>query len=174
MALKTKYTGEKEKFDKGIYDLSQLVKAIEQENILVTQDIDQTNKNYYDLNDKLTKTSDFFRDKILELREKIINEDNTKEFDLKDQEELDKTIYRFTSSNTHHNRTIEKNKLFKENIQEKNKIVKDKASEKLNNIDKLVVKSLIEYEICNEKYETNEQLKFVEQENSEMIFSLNK
>ena len=85
-----------------------------------------------------------------------------------------KTIYRFTSSNTHHNRTIEKNKLFKENIQEKNKIVKDKASEKLNNIDKLVVKSLIEYEICNEKYETQEQLKFVEQENSEMIFSLNK
>lgn len=174
MALKTKYTGEKDKFEKGIFDLSQYIKSIEQENILLSSEIEQTNKNYFDLNDKYSKTSDFFREKIMELREKIINEDNTKEFDLKEQEIFDKDLYRFSSSNTHHNRTIEKNKLFKENIEEKNKVVRDKAIEKLNNIDKLVVKSLIEYEVANEKFESNEQLKSVEQENSEIIFSLNK
>ena len=174
MALKTKYTGEKEKFEKAMYDLSQYIKAIEQENIIITQEIDQTNKNYYDLNDKYAKTSDFFREKIMELREKIINEDNTKEIDIKEQEEFDKVLFKFTSSNTHHNRTIEKNKLFKENIQEKNNIKKNKAIDKLNNIDKLVVKSLIEFEVANEKFETSEQLKSVEQENTEIIFALNK
>jgi hypothetical protein len=174
MALKTKYTGEKEKKEKEIYDLSQYIKAFEQENNIITQEIDLTNKNYYDLNDKFTRTSDFFREKIMELREKIINEDNTKELDLLEQDLLDKTLFKFTSSNTFHGRTIEKKRLFKENIEEKHKILKDKANDKLNNIDKVVVKSLIEYEVSNEKFEANEQLKFVEQENTEIIFTLNK
>lgn len=174
MALKTKYTGEKEKKEKEIYDLSQYIKAFEQENNLISTEIDQTNTNYYDLNDKFLKTSDFFKEKIMELREKIINEDNTKELDLLEQEVFDKNLFKLTSSNTHHNRTIEKKRLFKENIEEKNKIIKDKALDKLNNIDKLVVKSLIEYEVSNEKFESNEQLKFVEQENTEIIFALNK
>jgi hypothetical protein len=174
MALKTKYTGEKDQFEKIIFDLSQAVKGIEKENVFLNQEIENTNKNYYDLTDKFNKTNIFFKEKILELTEKVINENNTKEFDLIDKDELSKFIYKLTSENMHHNRTIEKNKLFKENKDEKNKIAKDKAVEKLNNIDKLVVKTLIEKEILVEKFETNQKQKQIEQENSELIFHLNK
>lgn len=174
MALKTKYTGEKDTFEKVIYDLSQLVKGIEKENEFLNQEIDNTNKNYYDLSEKLFRTDEFFKQKILELTEKVINENNTKEFDLKDKEDLAKIMYKLTSENLHYNRTIEKNKLFKENKEEKYKIAKDKAKEKLKEVDKLVVKTLIEQEILMEKFETNEQQKSIEQENSEMIFHLNK
>ncbi len=78
------------------------------------------------------------------------------------------------SENLHFNRTIEKNKLFKENKEEKYKFAKDKAKDKLNEVDKLVVKTLIEKEILMEKFESNQQLKEIEKENAEMIFHLNK
>lgn len=174
MALKTKYTGEKDQFEKLISDLSQSVKGFEKENEFLNHEIDNTNKNYYDLSEKYLRTSDFFKEKIIELTEKVINENNTKEVDLKEKDELAKTMYKLTSENLHYNRTIEKNKLFKENKEEKYKLSKDKATEKLNEIDKLVVKTLIVQEILVEKFENNEKQKHVEQENSELIFQLNK
>lgn len=174
MALKTKYTGEKEQFEKIISDLSQTVKGFEKENEFLNLEIENTNKNYYDLSEKYMRTSDFFKEKIIELTEKVINENNSKELDLKEKDELAKMMYKLTSENLHYNRTIEKNKLFKENKEEKYKISKDKATEKLNEIDKLVVKTLIDQEILVEKFETNQKQKQIEQENSELIFHLNK
>lgn len=174
MALKTKYTGEKEQYEKIISDLSQTIRGFEKENDFLNQEIENTNKNYYDLSEKHSRTSDFFKEKIIELTEKVINENNSKEMDLKEKDELGKIMYKLTSENLHYNRTIEKNKLFKENKEEKYKISKDKATEKLNEIDKLVVKTLIEQEILMEKFETNQKQKQIEQENSELIFHLNK
>jgi len=174
MALKTKYTGEKEQFEKVISDLSQTVKKIERENAFLNQEIENTNKNYYDLEEKYSRTKEFFKEKMLELTEKIFNENNTKEFDLFDKDEYAKFLLKLSGENLHYNRTIEKDKLFKENKEEKYKIAKDKAIEKLNELDKLVVKTLIEEEILMEKYETKQKQKQIEQENSEMIFHINK
>jgi len=174
MALKTKYTGEKEQFEKIISDLSQTVKGFEKENEFLNLEIDNTNKNYYEFLEKHGRTNDFFKEKIIELTEKVINENNTKELNLKEKDELAKIMYKLTSENLHFSRTIEKNKLFKDNKEEKYKISKDKVIEKLNGVDKLVVKTLIEQEILMEKFETNQKQKQIEQENSEMIFHLNK
>ena len=174
MALKTKYTGEKEQFEKIISDLSLTIRGIEKENAFLDQEIENTNKNYYDLSEKHLRTKDFFKEKIIELTEKVINENNTKDFDLKEKDELSKKMYKLTSENLHYNRTIEKNKLFKENKEEKYKITKDKVIDKFNEIDKLVVKTLIEKESLMEKFETNQKQKQIEQENSELIFHLNK
>ena len=174
MALKTKYTGEKENFEKFIVELTSTIKEIEKDNIFLNEEMENTNKNYFDLTEKHSKSKDFYREKILELTEKVINENNLKDLLLKDKEDLGKTMYKISSENIHHNRNIEKNKLFKENKEEKNKIIKDKAIEKLNDIDKLVIKTIIEKEILREKFDTNQKQKFIEQENTELIFHLNK
>lgn len=173
LALKTKYTNERDQFDKYINDLSLEIINIENENKYLQNMIEQSNTNYFDILEKTSQNSDYYNKKIFELNSKLINEQNTKESLLKDKEIIGKSLYKFNSENVHHQRTIEKNKLFKENNDEKNKIASTKAQDKFQEVDKLVVKSLLEQEQINRKLE-NQRGKWLENENQMLIVTINK
>jgi hypothetical protein len=174
LALKTKYTNERDHFDKLIEGLTTDIYNIENENKYLVSEVDHINKNYYDFAEKYAHDSDFYSSKIFEINAKVINETNTKDSHLRDKDFYSKQMYKFNSENVHHNRTLEKNKLFKENKDEKNKIMKEKNIEKFNEIDKLTVRSLLEQEQIFRKFENNSKQKQIENENSTMIFQINK
>lgn len=174
LALKTKYTNERDHFEKLISDIVNEVQNIDSENKYFALEIENTNKNYYEIMEKISQNTDFYTNKTGEINAKLINENNSKESLMKDKEILGKSVYRFTSENVHHNRTLEKNKLFKENKEEKNRILREKCSEKFSDIDKLVLRSLLEQEGIYRKLENNSKQKQIENENSTMIFSINK
>ena len=80
----------------------------------------------------------------------------------------------YSGKNIHFKRTIEKDKLFKENREEKKKKIHDKNIEKLNEVDKLCAKALLEEEEIVRKIEGNQKLKILENNNTQMIFQINK
>jgi hypothetical protein len=174
LALKTKYTNEKDQFEKYITDINSEIYQMDQENKFLSSQIDDTNKNYYDIIEKLSQNSEFYQNKIFDFNSKLINENNNKESQLKDKEIYSKMLYRFNSENVHHTRTIEKNKLFKENKEEKNKNTKDRNLEKFDEIDKLTVRSLLEKEQIERKLENNPKGKLIENENSILLMTINK
>ena len=59
------------------------------------------------------------------------------------------------SDNVHYRRTAEKNKLFKENIEEKQRIMNEKNQEKFNDIDKKVLSGLLEKDTILRKLDNN-------------------
>jgi hypothetical protein len=174
LALKTKYTNEKEHFEKLINDTTNEINNIENENTFITGEIDSSNKNYYGLAEKFSQDSDYYSNRIFELNSKLINENHTKESLLKDKDILGKQLYKFNSENVHFQRTLEKNKLFKENIEEKNLKTKEKHVEKFNEVDKQVTRSLLEYESLERKLSTNSKQQQIENENTELIYTLNR
>jgi hypothetical protein len=78
------------------------------------------------------------------------------------------------SDNVHFRRTAEKNKLFKENIEEKQRVMYEKNLEKFNDIDKKVVSSLLEKDVILRKIENNSKQKLIENENVQLINNINK
>ena len=173
LALKTKYTNERDQFEKYISDLNQEITSIDNENKYLQSAIEETNTNYFDILEKTSQNADFYNKKIFELNAKLINELNSKDSHIKDKDINGKTLYKFNSENIHHTRTIEKNKMFKENKEEKNKIIKEKALEKFEEVDKMVVKSLLEQEQIQRKVD-NQKGKLIETENSMLIVTMNK
>jgi hypothetical protein len=173
LALKTKYTNERDHFEKYINDLSLEIINIENENKYLQNMIEQSNSNYFEILEKTSQNSDFYNKKIFEFNSKLINEQNTKESLLKDKEIIGKSLYKFNSENVHHLRTMEKDKLFKENNDEKNKLTSIKAQDKFQEVDKLVVKSLLEQEQITRKFE-HQRGKWLENENQMLIVTINK
>ena len=174
LALKTKYTGEKDQFEKYILDANQELNSIENENKFLQNQIEETNRNYYDMMEKTSQNSDYYNKKIFELNSRLLNELNSKDSHLKDKEALGKSLYKFSSDNMHYTRTLEKNKLFKENKEEKNKNLKDRNSEKFEEVDKLVLRSLLEQEMIERRMEQNQKGRTIENENSDLIMIMNK
>jgi len=174
LALKTKYTNERDQFDKIINDLNSDLHNINNENKFLQNQIDEINNNYYDIIQKTSSNTDFYSNKIFDLNSRLTNENNTKNILLKEKEIRSKNLHKLNSDNVHYLRTLEKNKLFVENTEEKNNSIKEKNIQKFEDIDKLVVKSLLEYEALEKKMEKNSKGKFIENENTMMILTINK
>jgi hypothetical protein len=174
LALKTKYTNEKDAFEKHLQDLNSEILRISNENKSLQEELDYTNRNYFDIIEKTSQNKDFYTHKINELTEKFVNENNTKYSHEKDKDFLSKSIYKIHSENVHHSRTIEKNKLFKENQEEKNKTIKERNQNKFEEVDKLLIRSLLEQEAIEKKLSNDGKGKLIESENSLLITNINK
>lgn len=176
LALKTKYTSEKDVYEKKILEHTQEIQNIENENKYLQQEIDNSNKNYYDLSEKLTSNTEYYKTKIFELNAKVINENNLKTTIMKEKENIDKQISKYTSDNLHANRVLEKMKLFsgRDNKDEKNKQEKDKMLERLFDVEKLVLRTQIDHNNVIKRFESNTVKNQIEEENTSLIFSVNK
>ncbi len=116
----------------------------------------------------------FYKEKFFEISAKLLNENNSKEVHQSDKDNLTKQLNRFNGENIHSNRTLEKNKLFKEDKEEKNKVVRNKTIENFNEIEKSVVRSLLEYQSVFQKYESYSKKIELDAENSQLILTINK
>jgi hypothetical protein len=141
---------------------------------MVNGEIETTDANYKAIVDKIAENGLFYRDKTYNTSSKLINENNSKESHLKDKEILMKMYNRFNAENIHYNRTLEKNKLFKEDKDEKNRVFREKTIERFNEIEKSVVQSLLDYQTLFYKFENNSKKQQLDFENSELIFQINK
>jgi hypothetical protein len=141
---------------------------------MINNEIETTDTNYKAICDKVNENGKFYKEKTYEISAKLINENHSKESHLKDKDTLGKLYNRFNAQNIHFNRTLEKNKLFKEDKDEKNRIFREKTIERFNEIEKSVVKSLLEYQNTFYKYENNTRKTQLDHENAELIFQINK
>ena len=91
-----------------------------------------------------------------------------------DKTKLGKDLFKFTSENVHHNRTIEKNNLFKENMDEKNEKTKTQNENKFAEVDKLTERSILEFDTFERKLMNNSRLKQIEDENMELLSRITK
>lgn len=174
LALKTKYTNEKDQFDNLITKMQNEIMQIELENKEYDTEIKSSQKNYYDIIERTGLSSEEYNNKIFELQKNLINEKNSILMNSKEKELASKLLYQIKSNNAHIMRTIEKNSLFKEDKEEKNKIAKEKLIEKFKDIDKLVERNLLEEEALRRKFEKTPQSKILEEENTQLIFTINK
>lgn len=174
LALKTKYTNERDAFDALIAKLEKEISDYDNENKFFENETKNSQKNYYDYLERNSTNEEAYNNRIAELRQKVINEKNLIILNTKDKELYSKQLYQINSQNAHINRTIEKNNLFKEDKEEKNKLQKEKLNDKFKEIDKLVERGLLEEEAIKRKYEISSHAKQIEEENSQMIFALNK
>lgn len=174
LALKTKYTNERDAFDAMISKLEHEVFEITNENNYYIEETKQSQKSYFDLQEKRTLNEEAYENRIIDLTHKLINEKNLLVSHFKDKEKLGKQFFQINSQNAHINRTIEKNNLFKEDKEDKNIIAKEKLIQKFNEVDALVERSLLEEQSIKRKYEKSSQAKIIEDENSQMIFQINK
>jgi hypothetical protein len=122
----------------------------------------------------LIENGKFYKEKFFEISAKLLNENNSKEVHQSDKDNLTKQLNRFNGENIHSNRTLEKNKLFKEDKEEKNKVVRNKTIENFNEIEKSVVRSLLEYQSVFQKYESYSKKIELDAENSQLILTINK
>ena len=67
LALKTKYTGEKDQFEKLIQDANTEIYNIENENKFLHNQIEESNKNYFEFLEKLSQNSDYYSNKIFDV-----------------------------------------------------------------------------------------------------------
>lgn len=174
LALKTKYTNEKDQFDLLISTMQNDLDRIENENKQYEAEIKACQKNYHDILDKTVGSNEYYTSKIFEMQQKLINERNLITINLKEKDQLNKKLAAINSSNAHIRRTIEKNTLFKEDKEEKNKIAKEKLVEKFREIDRKVEMALLEEDMIKRKFEKTSQSKILEEENTQMIFTINK
>ena len=174
LALKTKYTNERDGFEKGISDLKKEIERIEKDNQNLQAQIEGSNKNYYDLIQNLALANDDYGGQIYDLNQKYFNENNTFNIDLGDKNELDKDIFKFTSENLHHSRTLEKNNLFKEDTEEKKEKLREATQNKFNDVDKLTEKNALLLNEVEKKMMNNSKLKTLEEENMKLHSKLTK
>jgi broad-specificity NMP kinase len=104
----------------------------------------------------------------------LLNETNSKELHQTEKETFSKLLNRFNGENVHYNRTLEKNKLFKEDKDEKNRVVRSKTIENFNEVEKSVVKSILDYQGVFQKYESNTKKIVLDAENNQLIQNINK
>jgi hypothetical protein len=141
---------------------------------MINGEIESTDANYKAIIEKISENGKFYRDKTYSTSSKLINENHSKESHLKDKEILMKLYNRFNSENVHFSRTLEKNKLFKEDKDEKNRVFREKTIERFNEIEKSVVQSLLDYQGLFHKYENNTKKQQLDHENAELIFHINR
>ena len=136
--------------------------------------IDRTNKSYYDIIQHYSQSNSDFGGKIFDINGKLFNEINTLTTLNDDKNKLSKDLFKFTSENVHHNRTIEKNNLFKEDVDEKNEKIKKHNEEKFDEIDRLTERSVLELDALERKLMNNQRLKKLEDENMELLSKITK
>lgn len=174
LALKTKYTNEKEHFENVINSLMTNINNTDNENQNLQMQIERTNKSYYDIIQHYSQSNADFGGKIFDINGKLFNEINTLTSLNNDKNKLSKELFKFTSENVHHNRTIEKNNLFKENVDEKNEKIKKHNEDKFDEVDKLTERSILELDALERKLMNNSRLKQIEDENMELLSKITK
>lgn len=174
LALKTKYTKEKDEFDNIIMNLENKIIETENENKYFENEIMNSQNNYDTLNKRKVDSDLNYDLKINDLKKKIINEKNLITYYKEENDKLSKELFALNSANGHLSRTIEKNNLFKENDDEKKDIEKKKKDDKFIQTNKLVERSLIEEQTLKRKYEKSSHVKLIEEENTQLITNINK
>ena len=174
LALKTKYKNERDQFEKIILDLNTTIDNTNKENENLHNQIEQTNKNYFDLLQKLAKTEENLNNEIFDTKQKLYTTVNSLVHLNDEKDSLAKNLYRFEQENIQHNRLIEKNNMFFEDPTEKNEKAKKDVDEKYKDVDKVTLKTLLELDALEKKYAGNRKLKMIEQENLELLQEITK
>ena len=169
LALKTKYKNERDAFEKIILDLNTNIDNTTKENDNLQNQIEQTNKNYFDLLQRLSQTETDLNNAIFDTKQKLYTTVNSLVHLNNDKDTLNKSLYRFEQENIQHNRLIEKNNMFYEDPTEKNEKAKKNAEEKWSDVNRITEKTLLELNALEKKYEGNKKLKMIEQENLDLL-----
>ena len=174
LALKTKYKNERDTFEKIILDLNTTIDNTNKENENLHEQIEQTNKNYFDLLQKLAETETNLNNEIFDTKQKLYTTVNSLVHLNDDKDALGKNLYRFEQENIQHNRLIEKNNMFYEDPTEKNEKAKKEVDEKWSDVNRVTEKALLELDAMEKKYAGNRKLKMIEQENLELLQEITK
>ena len=174
LALKTKYKNERDQFEKMILDLNTNIDNTKKENENLNNQIEQTNKNYFDLLEKLNKTEQGMNQAIFDTKQKLYTTENSLVHLKGDNDSLNKNLYKFEQENIQHNRIIEKNQMFYEDPTEKNEKTKKEADEKWSDVNRVTEKTLLELDSLEKKYAGNRKLKMIEQENLDLLQQITK
>ena len=108
LALKTKYKNERDSFEKIILDLTTTIDNTNKENDNLNLQIEQTNKNYFDLLQKLKETEENLDNEIFQTKQKLYTTVNTLVHLNDEKDALGKNLYRFEQENIQHDRVTEK------------------------------------------------------------------
>ena len=174
LALKTKYKNERKKKKKKILNLTTNIDNTTKENERLNNDIENTNKNYHDLLEKIALTEEEMNNVIFDTKQKLYTTVNTLT-NLNDEKNiLDKSLYRFEQENIQHNRVIEKKNMFYEDPTEKNEQTKKDAEERWSDVNKLVERAMLELDACEKKMSGNKKLKLLENENLNLLQQITK
>ena len=165
LALKTKYKNERDAFEKIILDLNTNIDNTNKENTNLANQIEQTNKSYFDLLQRLAQTETDLNQAIFDTKQKLYTTENSLVHLKDDNNTLNKSLYRFEQENIQHNRIIEKNNMFFEDPTEKNEKAKKDADEKWSDVNRITEKTLLELDSLEKKFAGNKKLKALEQEN---------
>ena len=174
LALKTKYKNERDQFEKMILDLNTNIDNAKKENENLNNQIEQTNKNYFDLLERLNQTEASLNQAIFDTKQKLYTTENSLIHLKGDNDSLNKNLYRFEQENIQHNRIIEKNQMFYEDPTEKNEKTKKEADEKWSDVNRVTEKTLLELDSLEKKYAGNRKLKMIEQENLDLLQQITK
>ena len=174
LALKTKYKNERDQFEKMILDLNTNIDNTKKENENLNNQIEQTNKNYFDLLERLNQTEASLNQAIFDTKQKLYTTENSLIHLKGDNDSLNKNLYRFEQENIQHNRIIEKNQMFYEDPTEKNEKTKKEADEKWSDVNRVTEKTLLELDSLEKKYAGNRKLKMIEQENLDLLQQITK
>jgi len=174
LALKTKYKNERDQFEKMILDLNTNIDNTKKENENLNNQIEQTNKNYFDLLERLNQTEAGLNQAIFDTKQKLYTTENSLIHLKGDNDSLNKNLYRFEQENIQHNRIIEKNQMFYEDPTEKNEKTKKEADEKWSDVNRVTEKTLLELDSLEKKYAGNRKLKMIEQENLDLLQQITK
>ena len=77
LALKTKYKNERDQFEKMILDLNTNIDNTKKENENLNNQIEQTNKNYFDLLERLNQTEAGLNQAIFDTKQKLYTTENS-------------------------------------------------------------------------------------------------
>ena len=174
LALKTKYKNERDAFEKIILDLNTNIDNTNKENTNLANQIEQTNKSYFDLLKRLAQTETDLNQAIFDTKQKLYTTENSLVHLKDDNNTLNKSLYRFEQENIQHNRIIEKNNMFFEDPTEKNEKAKKDADEKWSDVNRITEKTLLELDSLEKKFAGNKKLKALEQENLELLQQITK
>ena len=174
LALKTKYKNERDVYEKRILDLTTNIDNTTQENENLNNQIEQTNKNYFDLLQKLAQTEEDMNNMIFDTKQKLYTTVNSLSNLNDDKNTLDKSIYRFEQENIQHNRVIEKKNMFYEDPTEKNENTKKDAEERFADVNRLVERTLLELDALEKKMAGNKKFKLLEKENLNLLQQITK
>ena len=135
LALKTKYKNERDSFEKIILDLNTTIDNTNKENENLHNQIEETNKNYFDLLQKLAKTEENLNNEIFDTKQKLYTTVNSLVHLNDEKDALAKNLYRFEQENIQHNRLDALEKKYAGN--RKLKMIEQENLELLQEITKL-------------------------------------
>ena len=93
LALKTKYKNERDAFEKIILDLNTNIDNTNKENTNLANQIEQTNKSYFDLLQRLAQTETDLNQAIFDTKQKLYTTENSLVHLKDDNNTLNKSLY---------------------------------------------------------------------------------